>query len=214
MIQGILGKKLGATQVFLEDGRVEPVTAIQVGPCTVTQVRTKRKDGYEAVQLGFEEVRRLNKPEAGHLKGMGPFRHLREVMATELGDVQVGQKVDASLFQPGEIVDVIGVSKGRGFQGGVRRHGFKGGPKTHGQSDRLRAPGSIGATTYPARVLKGRHMAGHMGDRRVTVQNLLVVQSDSERNLIMVRGAVPGASNGLVLVRRAKKAAPASATKG
>ena len=182
------------------------VTALQVGPCTVTQVKTRVKDGYETVQLGFEEAKRLNKPRRGHLKTLdAQFRYLREVPVEELGDVQVGHQVDASMFQPGDRVDVIGISKGRGFAGVVKRYGFRGGPKTHGQSDRLRAPGSIGAGTSPGRVLKGRKMPGHMGHQRVTAQNLEVAQVDSERHLLMVKGGVSGASRGLVIVRKAVK---------
>jgi len=205
MIEGIIGRKVGSTQVFRPDGTVVPVTVIQAGPCYVTQVRTKEKEGYEAVQIGFEESKRLNKAERGHLKNLPPLKYLREVQATDLSEVQVGQKIEADIFQPGDLVDVIGVSKGRGFAGVVRRHGFRGGPRTHGQSDRLRAPGSIGSTTTPGRILKGTRMAGHMGNRRVTVQNLQVVEVDPERHLLLVRGAVPGARNGLLMIRRARK---------
>jgi len=205
MIEGIIGRKVGSTQVFRPDGTVVPVTVIQAGPCYVTQVRTKEKEGYEAVQIGFEESKRLNKAERGHLKNLPPLKYLREVQATDLSEVQVGQKIEADIFQPGDLVDVIGVSRGRGFAGVVRRHGFRGGPRTHGQSDRLRAPGSIGSTTTPGRILKGTRMAGHMGNRRVTVQNLQVVEVDPERHLLLVRGAVPGARNGLLMIRRARK---------
>ena len=193
------------TQVFRENGTMASVTAIQAGPCTVTQIRTPGRDGYSAVQLGFGEKRRLNKPEQGHLKGMDKlFRYLREISAQELGDVQVGQEVDVSLFSPGDLVVVTGTSKGRGFTGVVKRHGFAGGPKTHGQSDRQRAPGSIGSTTYPGRVLKGTRMAGHSGNARVTVKNLEVVQVDPERHLLLIKGAVPGASRGLLIIRKAR----------
>ncbi|MFQ5860920.1 MAG: 50S ribosomal protein L3, partial [Dehalococcoidia bacterium] len=165
MIQGILGKKIGMTQLFLTDGRAVPVTAIQAGPCVVTQVRSKERDGYEAAQLGFGEVRRLNRPLQGHLKRTGLFRHLRELpISGDVGEVQVGQQVKVNLLQPGELVEITGVSKGRGFAGVVKRHGFSGGPKSHGQSDRWRAPGSIGGGTTPGRVYKGRRMAGHMGN--------------------------------------------------
>jgi len=164
-IQGIIGKKIGMTQLLLEEGHVEHVTAIQAGPCTVTQLRTPDKDGYQAVQLGFESTKRLNKAEAGHLKQVGQLRHLREVPADDLSQVSVGAKLDVTMFKAGEEVDVVGVSKGKGFAGGVKRYHFRGGPKTHGQSDRQRAPGSIGATTFPGRVIKGLRMAGHMGDR-------------------------------------------------
>jgi large subunit ribosomal protein L3 len=206
MIKGILGKKRGMTQVFREDGEVVPVTVIQAGPCVVTQVRTVSRDGYEAVQLGFEEGKRLNKPLKGHLRKTGSFRYLREVPVEGLGDLQVGQRVDVSLFKAGELVDVIGTSKGRGFAGVVKRHGFRGGPRTHGQSDRLRAPGSIGSNTFPGRVIKGKRMAGHMGNERVTVRNLEVVQVDTQRNLLLVKGAVPGPNNGLLILRKTGKA--------
>lgn len=205
-IQGLMGKKLGTTQVFLEDGSVASVTAIQAGPCTVTQVKTRDKDGYESVQLGFEEVKRLSKPEQGHLKPAGKlFRHLREFQADDVSQVQVNQKVDVSIFKPGDRVDVIGVSRGRGYAGVVRRHHFGGGPKTHGQSDRMRAPGSIGSGTFPGRVIKGLRMAGHLGDARITVRNLEVVQADAERNLLLLKGAVPGAPDALVLIRKARQ---------
>lgn len=203
MITGIIGKKLGMTQVFREDGVVEPVTAIEAGPCVVTQVKTVDKDGYNAVQLGFGEAKHLNKPETGHLKGLGNFKHLREFAVEDPATVQVGNKIDISIFQAGELVDVVGTSKGRGFAGTVKRHNFRGGPKTHGQSDRHRAPGSIGATTTPGRVFKGMRMAGHMGDASVTVRHLKVVAANPERNILYVRGAVPGARNGLVLIRKA-----------
>ena len=205
MTLGLLGKKLGMTQVFREDGRAEPVTAVEAGPCVVTQVKTTTKDGYEAVQLGFGEARRLTKPMEGHLRHTGKFRHLREMPARDLTEVQVGQRVDASLFQPGDLVDVTGTSKGRGFAGVVKRHGFHGGPKTHGQSDRHRAPGSIGGGTSPGRVFKGKKMAGHMGNARVTTRGLEVIQVDAERNLLLIKGAVPGARNGLLVIRQAKK---------
>ena len=205
MIEGIIGRKVGSTQIFRPDGTVVPVTVIEAGPCYVTQVRTKEKEGYEAVQLGFEESKRLNKAERGHLKGLPGLKCLREVSASEIEAVQVGQKVEADIFEPGELVDITGVSKGRGFAGVVRRHGFRGGPRTHGQSDRLRAPGSIGSTTTPGRVLKGTRMAGHMGSKQVTVQNLQVVEVDPGRNLLIVRGAVPGARRGLLVIRRARK---------
>ena len=207
MIEGILGKKIGMSQYFREDGRVVPVTVIQAGPCTVTQVKTAEKDGYQAVQLGFQDVRRLNKPLRGHLKQNGLFRYLREVPASSLEGVEVGQKMDVGICQEWGSVDVTGVSKGRGFQGTVKRHGFAGGPRTHGQSDRHRAPGSIGGGTDPGRVLKGKRMAGHMGSDRVTVLNLEVVQADPEKNILLVKGAVPGAPNSLFIIRKAHKTA-------
>lgn len=204
MLQGMLGRKLGMTQVFTETGNAVGVTVIEVGPCYVTQVRTKDKDGYEAVQLGFDEVKRLNAAERGHLKGLPALRHLREFKVADITDVAVGQKIDAGLFSQGDLVDVTGTSKGKGFAGVVKRHHFKGGPKTHGQSDRHRSPGSIGSTTTPGRVFKGLRMAGHMGDERVTVKNLEVVRVDTDRNLLLVHGAVPGPRTGLVIVHQAK----------
>ena len=193
------------TQVFREDGTVVPVTVVEAGPNYVTQVKTVARDGYEAVQLGFGAARRLNKPERGHLKGLPLLRHLREVPATDVSAVQVGQKVDVSIFKPGDRVDVVGISRGMGFAGVVKRHHFGGGPRTHGQSDRHRAPGSIGSTTTPGRVFKGLRMAGHMGAARVTVQNLEVVQVDPARNLLLIKGAVPGARNGLLIIKKAVK---------
>lgn len=198
---GLLGEKLGMTQVFREDGTAQAVTVLQAGPCMVTQVKTMAKDGYEAVQLSFGEKRRLNKAEEGHLRQAGKFRYLRELPPADLDYVQVGQTVDVSIFQAGDIINVTGTTKGRGFAGGIKRHGFSGGPKTHGQSDRHRAPGSIGAGTTPGRVLKGKRMAGHMGNVRVTAQNVEVVQVDVERNLLLIKGSVPGANRQLVLIQ-------------
>jgi large subunit ribosomal protein L3 len=195
------------TQIFDDAGLVHPVTVIECGPNVVTQIRTLEKDGYEAVQLGFGQDKRLNRPERGHLKPSGyeNLNELREFKADNVGDFEVGQVIKADAFTVGEIVDVTGTSKGRGFQGGVKRHGFRGGPKTHGQSDRHRAPGSIGASATPGRVLKGMRMAGHMGHERVTIQNLKVMRVDTERNLILVEGSVPGHNKSLVLIRRAVK---------
>lgn len=202
MITGILGKKVGMTQVFQDDGAVVAVTAIEAGPCTVTQIKTKAKEGYDAVQLGFGQAKRINRPQRGHLKKLGLYRHLREFRVEDASKIQLGDSVDVGIFHPGDLVDVTGTSKGRGFAGVVKRHHFAGGPKSHGQSDRHRAPGSIGAGTDPGRVIKGLKMAGHMGDERVTVQKLQVVKADPERNLLLVRGAVPGARNGLLIVRK------------
>jgi large subunit ribosomal protein L3 len=203
MVQGIIGRKIGMGQVFSQDGKAEAVTAIEAGPCVVTQVKTTDKEGYNAAQLGFGESKRLNSPQKGHLKKLGQFRHLQEFRLADAKDIKVGDKIDVSLFKEGDLVDVSGVSKGKGFAGVVKRHHFAGGPKTHGQSDRHRAPGSIGSTTSPGRVLRGMRMAGHMGNRRVTVRHLQVYKTDSERNLLLVRGAVPGAKNGLVLIKKA-----------
>lgn len=202
MIRGFLGKKIGMSQVFREDGRVVPVTVIEAGPCSVTQIKTEETDGYAAVQLGFGQVKRLNKPRSGHLKNSGLNRYLREVRADDVTEFEVGQRIGVDIFEPGELVDVIGRSKGRGFAGVVKRHGFHGGPRTHGQSDRHRAPGSIGGGTTPGKVYKGMKMAGHMGNVRVTVKNLEVVQVDTERNLILLKGGVPGPPNGLLIIRK------------
>jgi large subunit ribosomal protein L3 len=194
------------TQVFDEKGEALPVTVIECGPNVVTQIRTTENDGYEAVQLGFGISSRLNRPEQGHRKASGYMsKVLREVKATSLDGVEVGQQVKVDSFAPGELVDVSANSKGRGFQGGMKRHGFSGGPKTHGQSDRWRAPGSIGSSATPGRVMKGMKMAGHMGNAKVTVMNLEVVRVDLERNLLLVKGSVPGPNKGLVMIRKAIK---------
>jgi large subunit ribosomal protein L3 len=205
MLRGFLGKKVGMSQVFGEDGRVVPVTMIQAGPCSVTQIKTNENDGYQAVQLGFDPVKKLNKPEAGHLKDNPLARHLREVKADDISEFNLGQQIKVDIFEPGELVDVIGKSKGRGFAGVMKRHGFAGGPRTHGQSDRARAPGSIGGGTTPGKVYKGMKMAGHMGNARITVKNLEVIQVDPERNLLLLKGGVPGAPNGLLVIRRTGK---------
>lgn len=268
MLSGLLGRKVGMTQVFGPNGTVIPVTVIEAGPCVVTQIKTAAHGGYEAVQVGFEQIilKNVTRPKLGHLghklpllkaqrkrlqtyqqaqRGksktetveegaesasiekkdkqiqkllkvqenrqrrpgpeLGPFRILREVSLQEGLDregLELGTTFDASLFTVGESVDVIGTSKGKGFQGGVKRHGFRGGPKTHGQSDRTRAPGSIGSGTTPGRVLKGTRMAGHMGDVRVTAKKLQVIQADAERNLLLVKGSVPGANGSLLMIRK------------
>lgn len=207
MITALLGKKLGMSQYIYDDGRMVPVTVIEMGPCTITQLRTQEKDGYEKVQLGFQTVKKANSPKKGHLKNTDLFRYLREVPADTLEGLEVGQQIGPDLFESGEYVTLVGTSKGRGFQGTVKRHGFHGGSRTHGQSDRLRAPGSIGMGTTPGRVFKGKKMSGHMGNVRVTVKNLEVVDVDQERNLLMVKGGVPGAPQGLVIVHKAKKEA-------
>ncbi|HLH63676.1 MAG TPA: 50S ribosomal protein L3 [Ktedonobacteraceae bacterium] len=271
MLSGLLGRKVGMTQVFGEDGTVIPVTVIEAGPCVITQIKTVAHDGYEAVQIGFEQKRlkSATRPELGHLghslpllkaqrkrlqtyqqeqRGkktaesaeegtevavpaddakkdkqiqkllkvqqnrqrrpgpeLGPFKVLREVRlqdGTSPEKLELGATFDASLFTVGEEVDIVGTSKGKGFQGGVKRHGFGGGPKTHGQSDRTRAPGSIGSGTTPGRVLKGTRMAGHMGNDRVTIKSLQVIQADPERNLLVVKGSVPGANGGLLMIKK------------
>lgn len=203
MLQGFLGKKIGMTQIFREDGRVVPVTVIQAGPCVVTQVKTKETDGYEAVQLGFGDVKRRNKPESGHLKDSRLSRYLREVATDDTSEFEVGQAIGVDIFESGEKVDVIGTSKGRGFAGVMKRWNFGGGPRTHGQSDRARAPGSIGGGTTPGKVYKGLKMGGHMGNRRITVKGLEIIEIDTERNLLLVKGGIPGATNSLVQIRRA-----------
>jgi large subunit ribosomal protein L3 len=272
MLSGLLGRKVGMTQVFGENGTAIPVTVIEAGPCVITQIKTTARDGYEAVQIGFEQARlkSATRPELGHLghslpllkaqrkrlqtyqqqqRGkkvtgegaeekeqtetasteskkdkqiekllkvqqnrqrrpgpeLGPFKVLREVALQEgatLENLELGSKFDASLFVAGESVDIVGTSKGKGFQGGVKRHGFHGGPKTHGQSDRTRAPGSIGSGTTPGRVLKGTRMAGRMGNERVTTKKLQVIQADPERNLLVVKGSVPGANGGLLMIKK------------
>ncbi len=207
MIQALLGKKLGMTQIFSEDGEAIPVTAIEVGPCVVTQIRTHENDGYEALQIGFGDSKRLTSPERGHQRAAkSSKRWLREVPAKDISEYEVGQVIDCSIFEVGAKVDVTGTSKGKGFAGVVKRHHFAGGPKTHGQSDRHRAPGSIGSSATPGRVFKGMRMAGRMGHEKVTTQNLRVEYVDPEKNLILVRGAVPGANNGKLIIRHAVKA--------
>ncbi len=202
MSQGIIGKKLGMTQVYKENAKVVGVTAIEAGPCVVIQVKTVDKDGYKAAQLGFGQPKRLKSPEKGHLKGFGEFRYLRELRLAENENVEPGQKIDVSVFKAGDLVDITGISKGKGFAGVVKRHHFKGGPKTHGQSDRQRAPGSIGSTTSPGRVFKGTRMAGRMGNDRVTAQRLEVIRTDPAKNLLLVKGAVPGATNALLIIKK------------
>jgi large subunit ribosomal protein L3 len=208
MFKGLIGKKIGMTQIFDQDGAAVPVTLIEAGPCYVTQVRTPETDGYSAVQLGFDEVKpkRLTGGELGHLKvkNLPPLRTLREFRAKD-PQVEVGSPVKVDTFTVGERVDVIGTSKGKGFAGAVKRYHFRGGPKTHGQSDRHRGPGSRSSGTTPGRVYKGARGAGHMGDDRVTAQNLRVALVDPERNLLGVRGAVPGPRGGLVLIKEARK---------
>ena len=210
-MKGILGKKVGMTQVFSERGEAIPVTVIEAGPCFVAQIKTVEQDGYAAVQLGFEETKpkRLTQPQLKHLQksNLPALRHLRELRIAddELASLEEGQKLTVDIFEEGEMVDVTGTSKGRGFAGVVKRYHFRGGPKTHGQSDRLRAPGSVGACTTPGRVFKGKRMPGRMGGERVTTQGLQVVLVDPERNLLALRGAVPGSKNGLLLIREARK---------
>jgi large subunit ribosomal protein L3 len=205
MTEGIIGKKLGMTQIYAEGGRSEAVTAIEAGPCTVMQVKTADKDGYNAAQLGFGQIKQQKSGRRGRAKGPVKVKHLREFRIDDIEGIETGQTIDVSLFKAGDMVDVTGISKGKGFAGTVKRHHFAGGPKTHGQSDRHRAPGSIGATTTPGRVYKGTRMAGHMGSHRATTSNLEVLEADPARNLLLVKGAVPGMRNGLLLIRKSKK---------
>ncbi|HZT09323.1 MAG TPA: 50S ribosomal protein L3 [Chloroflexota bacterium] len=205
MIQGLLGKKLRMSRMVSGSGAVVGATLVSVGPCYVTQIKTPERDGYAAAQIGYGETAKLSKPAAGHLKGLPRLKHLREVPVDSEADLTVGQKLDVSVFAVGDTVDVAAVSKGRGFAGVVRRHGFGGGPKTHGQSDRWRALGSSGAGTTPGRVLKGTRMAGHMGSARVTVKNLEVLAIDPARNLLALKGAVPGPSGGIVRITKARR---------
>jgi large subunit ribosomal protein L3 len=207
MIHALLGRKLGMTRLFDDNGVVTASTLVEAGPCIITQLKTVENDGYVAVQLGFGDRRRPNKPDKGHLKAAGlPERqgltHLREVPADALDGLELGARIDASIFAAGELVDVIGTSKGRGFAGVVKRHNFRGGPKTHGQSDRWRHPGSVGSGTTPGRTMKNMRMAGHLGDARVTVKNLRVLSVDPDRNIVVIRGAVPGPKGGLVMIRK------------
>ncbi|MBI4653286.1 50S ribosomal protein L3 [Candidatus Kuenenbacteria bacterium] len=200
----ILGKKIEMSQVFDEQNNVIPITILEAGPCVVIQVKTQEKDKYEAIQIGFGEKKKINKPLTGHLKNLGNFRYIREfrdkkekIAKNEKEEYKIGDKINVSIFNPGDIIKVSAISKGKGFQGVVKRHKFHGAPASHGHKDQLRMPGSIGSTE-PARVFKGMRMGGHMGNERITVKNLKVVSIDSEKNLISLKGAVPGARNTLV----------------
>lgn len=222
-MKGIIGRKVGMTQVFDDNGAALPVTVIEAGPCYVTQIRTQERDGYAAIQLGFDELpakrngdARLNKPRRGHLRRnsllendaeLPDLRVLREFRVKNLDDLdlQEGAKLTVDVFAEGDLVDVVGTSKGRGFAGTIKRHNFNRQPKTHGQSDRERAPGSVGQSATPGRTLKGTRMGGRMGNDRVTIQNLQVVVVDAERNLLAVKGSVPGAKGGIVIVKEARK---------
>lgn len=209
-MKGIIGRKVGMTQLFDERGNVTPVTVIQAGPCFVTQLRRRERDGYHAVQLGYEPTGpvRLSGGQLGHLRrnNLPALRHLREFRLGpgEESGWQEGQEVTVAVFEEGERVDVVGVSKGRGFAGTIKRHGFARGPKTHGQSDRMRSPGSIGMCATPGRTLRGMRMSGRMGNQRTTMKNLEVMRVDAERNLLAVRGSVPGARNGILLLRTSR----------
>lgn len=208
MGKGMIGKKLGMTQIFHEDGKVVPVTVIEAGPCTVVQVKTPSKDRYAALQLGFEErdSKRVKKPLQGHFaKAQAPaFRHLREFRVDDASPYQAGQVIQVEEFKVGDMVDVTGISKGKGFMGVVKRWGFRGGRATHGSMFH-RAPGSIGASSYPSRVWPGQKMGGHTGNRKITLQNLEVVDVRPRQNLLLIKGAVPGGSRGLLLIHKAKK---------
>jgi large subunit ribosomal protein L3 len=207
MTEGILGKKLGMTQVFNEDG-ASAVTAIEAGPCTVVQVKTVDIDGYLAARLGFGEINikaKAGRKGRGKEKKAPKYKYIRELRLDEDQKIESGQKIDVSLFKAGDLVNITGVTRGKGFAGSVKRYHFRGGPKTHGQSDRWRAPGSVGTGTSPGHVLKGLHMAGRMGGQRVTAINVEVVEADPARNLLLVRGAVPGMTNGLLLIRKSRR---------
>jgi large subunit ribosomal protein L3 len=208
MAKGIIGKKIGMSQIFHEDGGVVPVTVVQAGPCTVVQVKTPQRDRYAALQLGFEEVdkKKMNKPAAGRFAkaGVPSFRHLRELPVEDPAAFQVGQVLTVEEFKVGDFVDVIGVSKGKGFMGVMKRWGFRGGAGSHGSMFH-RAPGSIGASSYPSRVWPGQKMGGHKGDQRTTMQNLEVVDIRPRQNLLLIKGAVPGGARGLLFIQTAKK---------
>lgn len=209
MINGIIGRKVGMTQVFEDSGKIIPVTVIEAGPCPIVQVKTQERDGYQAVQLGFgtRKENKFNSPVRGHFAKaeVPPKQVLREFRVDSLDDVSVGDTVDANLFEEGELVDVTGTSKGHGFTGVVKRWGFKGGRKSHGGEQDLRRPGAIGASATPSRVFKGKKMPGRYGAKLHTVQNLQVIQADAERNLLVVKGSIPGPPNGLLLIKRAIK---------
>jgi large subunit ribosomal protein L3 len=208
MVEGLIGKKVGMSQRFDDDGNVIPVTIIKAGPCTVVQKKTRERDGYAAIQLGFVEekgVRRPSKPQLGHFKksGVPVVRKLQEVGCTETSELKEGDQVLVDIFEVGEKIHIIGTSKGKGFAGVVKRHHFAGGGAAHGSMFH-RAPGSIGASSYPSRVVKGMRMGGHMGDARTTVRNLTVVETDKDNNLLVVRGAVPGARGGYILIKKGR----------
>ncbi|CEP50313.1 50S ribosomal protein L3 [[Clostridium] sordellii] len=207
-MKGILGKKLGMTQIFTESGNVVPVTVVEAGPVVVTQIKTTEKEGYNAVQVGFQDAKEksLNKPQKGHLAAANVLKkHLKEFRMDSVEEFTVGQEIKADIFAAGEIIDVTGTSKGKGFQGPIKRHGQSRGPESHG-SRYHRRPGSMGACSFPGRVFKNKKLAGHMGSVTVTVQNLEVVRVDAEKNLILVKGAIPGAKGSVVTIKEAVKA--------
>jgi large subunit ribosomal protein L3 len=205
---GILGKKIGMTQIFKDGGQIVPVTIVAAGPCSILQLKTKQKDGYNAIQLGFEDTKasRLNKPLAEKFKKIkvSPKKFIKEISMLDVQGFRVGQCLDVSEFKPGDFVDIVGTSKGHGFQGGIKRWHWSGGPKSHGSMSH-RAPGSIGASAFPSRVYKGHHLPGHMGNQKVTVQNLEVIQVDKEKHLLVVKGSVPGHRNSYLIIKKAKK---------
>jgi large subunit ribosomal protein L3 len=206
---GIIARKVGMTQVFLEDGSVVPVTIVEASPCTVVQKKTKEKDGYNSLQLGFlpKKSERVNKPLSGHFKkaGVGPTYHLKEFRVEDVGGYEPGQMVSLNLFKPGDVVDVTGLSKGKGFTGVMKRHGFHGSPGSHGTHEYFRHGGSVGAHSFPAHVFKNMKMPGHHGNRRVTLQNIKVLDVKEDQNLILLKGGIPGSRHGLILIRSATK---------
>lgn len=214
-MKGILGRKIGMTQVFDESGRAIPVTVVEAGPCQISQIKRPETDGYSAIQIAFGEAKRVNKPLAGHLAkaNLTNARHLVELRVADTSEYSLGSEIKADLFESGEIVDVVGVTKGKGFAGGMKRHNFKGLSATHGTQAKHRSPGSIGACATPARVFKGTRMAGHMGHVRVTTLNLEVIKADPERNVLLIKGAVPGPKGGLVMVRSSIRALRRNGTK-
>lgn len=209
MLKGIIGRKLGMTQVFGESGDVTPITVIEAGPCAIVQIKTREKEGYNALQLGFlkKKPHRVNRPLTGHFNksGTGPYYVLKEFPVDELGEYTVGQEITLAAFTVGGFVDVIGTSKGRGFAGVIKRHGFRGSPGSHGTHEYFRHGGSIGTSATPSRTFKGKRMPGHFGNSRITAQNLRIVDIKPEQNLLLVKGAVPGSVNSIVIVREAKK---------
>jgi large subunit ribosomal protein L3 len=210
-MEGILGKKIGMTQIFKDSGQIVPVTIVAAGPCSILQIKTKQKDGYNAIQLGFEDARtsKINKSLTKRFEKIkvSPKKFIKEIAIQDVKGFQVGQNLDVSLFKPGDFVDIVGTSKGHGFQGGIKRWHWSGGPKSHGSMSH-RAPGSIGASAFPSRVYKGHHLPGHMGNQKVTVQNLEVVQVNKERHLLVIKGSVPGHKNSYLIVKKARKKIP------
>jgi large subunit ribosomal protein L3 len=206
---GIIGRKLGMTQIFLDDGSLVPATVVEAGPCTVIQKKTKEKEGYGALQLGFlpKNSKRVNKPLEGHFKkaGVGPNEHLKEFRVESVEGLEAGKEVNVTLFKPGDIVDVTGLSKGKGFTGVIKRHGFHGSPGSHGTHEYFRHGGSVGSATYPHHVFKGLKMPGHHGNRKVTVQNIKVLDVKEDQNLILLKGGIPGSHRGLIFIQSATK---------